>query len=89
MRKFLAPIIVAALLCGDLALCESKMGEILVETKEINDDYISFYEFTLNREDLTDRRKMAYKNSLRTFMIRASEENYNNHPDLYEGLQEE
>lgn len=89
MRKFLAPIIVAALLCGNLALCESKMGEILIETKEINDDYISFYELTLKREDLTDRRKMAYKNSLRTFMIRASEENYNNHPDLYEGLQEE
>jgi hypothetical protein len=89
MRKFLAPIIVAALLCGDLALCESKMGEILVETKEINEDYISFYELTLKREDLTDRRKMAYKNSLRTFMIRSSEENYNNHPDLYEGLQEE
>lgn len=89
MRKFLAPIIVAALLCGDLALCESKMGEILVETKEINEDYISFYELTLKREDLTDRRKMAYKNSLRTFMIRSSEENYSNHPDLYEGLQEE
>lgn len=89
MRKFLAPIIVAALLCGDLALCESKMGEILVETKEINEDYISFYELTLKREDLTDRRKIAYKNSLRTFMIRSSEENYNNHPDLYEGLQEE
>ena len=89
MRKFLAPIIVAALLCGDLALCESKMGEILVETKEINEDYISFYELTLKREDLTDRRKMAYKNSLRTFMIRSSEENYNNHPDLYEGLQED
>ena len=89
MRKFLAPIAVAAFLCGDLAMCESKMGDILVETKEINEDYIQFYEFTLHREDLTDRRRMAYKNSLRTFMIRASEETFNNHPDLYEGLQEE
>lgn len=89
MRKFLAPIIVAAILCGDLALCESKMSEILIETKEINEDYINFYELIVKREDLTDKRKIAYKNSLRTFMIRASEENYNNHPDLYEGLQEE
>jgi hypothetical protein len=89
MRKFLAPIAVAALLCGNLALCESKMNEILIETKEINEDYISFYEIILKREDLTDRRKMAYKNSLRTFMIRASEENYNNDPDLYAGLEEE
>jgi hypothetical protein len=89
MRKFLAPIAVAALLCGNLALCESKMAEILTETKEINEDYISFYETILNREDLTDRRKMAYKNSLRTFMIRASEENYNNDPNLYQGLQED
>jgi hypothetical protein len=89
MRKFLAPIAVAALLCANLALCESKMAEILTETKEINEDYISFYETTLNREDLTDGEKMAYKNSLRTFMIRASEENYNNDPDLYAGLEED
>ncbi len=89
MRKFLAPIIVAALLCGDLAMCESKMGDILVETKEINEDYIQFYEFTLHREDLTDQTKTAYKNSLRTFLINASEENLRNDPDLYEGLQEE
>lgn len=89
MRKFLAPIVVAAFLCGDLAMCESKMGDILVEAREINDDYIKFYEFTLHREDLTDRRKAAYRNSLRTFMIRASEDNLNNDPNLYEGLQEE
>jgi len=89
MRKFLAPIIVAALLCGNLALCESRMSEILIEAREINEDYINFYELTVKREDLTDKRKMAYKNSLRTFMIRASEENFNNHPDLFEGLQEE
>ena len=89
MRKFLAPIIVAALLCGNLALCESRMSEILIEAREINEDYIDFYELTLKREDLTDRRKMAYRKSLTTFMIRASEENFNNHPDLFEGLQEE
>jgi hypothetical protein len=89
MKKFLAPIIVAGLLCGNLALCESKMNDILTETKEINEDYIHFYEITLKREDLTDKRKIAYKNSLRTFMIRASEENYNNDPDLYAGLEED
>lgn len=89
MKKFLAPIAVAALLCGNLALCESKMNEILIESREINEDYICFYETTLKREDLTDKRKIAYKNSLRTFMIRASEENYINEPDLYAGLEED
>jgi hypothetical protein len=89
MRKFLAPIAVAAILCGNLALCESKMAEAMIETKEINEGYIEFYEFTISREDLTDETKTAYRNSLRTFMINASEENLRNDPDLYEGLQED
>ena len=58
-------------------------------TESINQDYINFYEFTIKREDLTDRRKMAYKNSLRTFMLSTSDENLRNDPYLYEGLQEE
>ena len=89
MKKLLAPILVAAILCGNLALCESKTAEIMIETKEINEDYIEFYEFTVSREDLTDQTKTAYKNSLRTFLINASEENLRNDPDLYEGLQED
>jgi len=89
MRKFLAPIAVAAILCGNLALCESKMAEIMIETKEINEDYIEFYESILRREDLTDKRRVAYKNSLRTFMFSASDENLRNDPNLYEGLIEE
>ena len=89
MKKFLVPMVVAAILCGNLSLCESKLGEILIETREINEDYINFYEFTIKREDLTDRRKMAYKNSLRTFMLSTSDENLRNDPYLYEGLQEE
>ena len=89
MRKLLAPIIIAAILCGNLVLCESKTAEIMIETKEINEGYIEFYEFTISREDLTDETKTAYRNSLRTFMINASEENLRNDPDLYEGLQED
>ena len=46
MKKFLVPMVVAAILCGNLALCESKIGEILIETREINEDYINFYEFS-------------------------------------------
>jgi hypothetical protein len=89
MRKFLAPIAVAAILCANLALCESKMAEAMIKTKEINEGYVEFYEFTISREDLTDETKTAYRNSLRTFMINASEENLRNDPDLYEGLQED
>ncbi len=89
MRKLLAPIAVAAILCGNLALCESKMAEAMIETNEINEDYVEFYEFTVNREDLTDETKTAYRNSLRTFMINVSEENLRNDPDLYEGLKED
>jgi hypothetical protein len=89
MKKLLAPIIVAAFLFGNLALCQSKMAEIMTETKEINEDYIQFYESILKREDLTDKRRVAYKNSLRTFMFNASDENFRNDPNLYEGLIEE
>jgi hypothetical protein len=89
MKKWLAPVFVAAFLCGNLALCETQKSEILTETKEINEEYVHFYELTLSREDLTDRRRVAYKNSYRTFMLNMSEENLNNDPDLYEGLIEE
>lgn len=89
MKKWLAPVFVAAFLCGNLAVSETQKHEIAAEAEEINDEYIHFYELTLSREDLTDKRRMAYKNSYRTFMIRASEENLNNAPDLYEGLIEE
>ena len=89
MKKFLAPIFVAALLCGNLAMCETQKYEIATEMEEINDEYIHFYELTLSREDLTDKRRMAYKNSYRTFMINMSEENLKNDPNLYEGLAEE
>jgi len=61
----------------------------MIETKEINEDYIEFYESILRREDLTDKRRVAYKNSLRTFMFSASDENLRNDPNLYEGLIEE
>ncbi len=89
MKKWLAPVFVAAFLCGNLALCETEKYEIFTETKEINEDYIYFYELTLSRDDLTDKRRIAYKDSYRTFMLSASEENLNNDPYLYEGLQEE
>ena len=45
MKKFLVPMVVAAILCGNLALCESKIGEILIETREINEDYIKAFDY--------------------------------------------
>ena len=89
MKKYLAPIFVAALLCGNLALCETQKHEIAAESEEINEEYIYFYEFVLSQEQMTDKRKMAYKNSYRTFLISVSEEHYRNDPELYEGLVEE
>lgn len=89
MKKFLAPIFVAALLCGNLALCETQKQEIAVESEEINDEYIYFYEFILANREMSDQRKVAYKNSFRTFLISISEEHYRNDPELYAGLIEE
>lgn len=89
MKKFLAPTIVAALLCGNLALSETERQEIMLDREEINEEYIYFYETTLSNPELAPSRKMAYKNSYRTFIINISEENVANDPDLYEGLIEE
>lgn len=89
MRKYLAPVFVAAFLCGNLALCETEKYEIAAESEEINEEYIYFYEFILSNQEMTDQRKMAYKNSYRTFLISVSEEHYRNDPELYEGLIEE
>lgn len=89
MKKLLAPIIVAGFLCANLAISEAQKQEIQVESEYINEEYIHFYEMTIDREDLTDRRRIAYRNSYRTFILSVSEENFNNNPYLYEGLAEE
>lgn len=89
MKKWLAPIIVAAILCGNLALCETERQEVILESKEINEEYIYFYELVLSNQEMPDKRKMAYKNSYRTFMLSVSEENFRDDPELYEGLIEE
>lgn len=89
MKKLLAPIIVAGFLCGNLAISETQKQEIQIESEYINEEYIHFYEATLSREDLSDKRRVAYRNSYRTFMLNASEENINNNAELYEGLIEE
>lgn len=89
MKKWLAPVLVAAFLCGNLALSETQKHEIATESEEINEEYINFYEFVLSQQEMTDKRKIAYKNSYRTFLISVSEEYYRNDPELYEGLIEE
>lgn len=89
MKKWLAPVIVAGVLCGNLALCEAKRQDLILESKEINEDYIYFYELVLSKEEMSDKRKIAYKNSYRTFMLSVSEENFRDNPELYKGLIEE
>jgi len=89
MKKWLAPVFVAAMLFGNLALCETQKQEIKAESQEINEEYVYFYEMTLSNPELSPTRKMAYKNSYRTFMINVTEENIKNNPDLFEGLQED
>lgn len=89
MKKWLAPVFVAAILCGNLALCEAKKQEIAAESQEINDEYVYFYELVLSNEELSDKRRVAYQTSYRTFISSISRENYRNNPELYAGLIEE
>jgi len=89
MKKYLAPIIVAGFLCGNLALSETERQEIVAERQEINEEYVYFYEMTISNPELTDVRRVAYKNSYRTFIIDMGNENAQNDPYLYEGLLEE
>ena len=89
MKKYLPVVLVAGLLCGQLALCETQRQELKEEYHEINEEYVYFYELTLSNPDLSPPRKTAYKNSYRTFIINLSEENFKNDPELYEGLIEE
>ena len=89
MKKWLAPVFVAAILCGNLALCEATKQEIAAESQEINDEYVYFYELVLSNEELSDKRRVAYQTSYRTFISSISRENYRNNPELYAGLAEE
>lgn len=89
MKKYLLVISVAAILLGNLALCEANRQEILEESHDINEEYIYFYELVLSNQDMPDKRRVAYQTSYRTFMFNVSKENYRNNPDLYAGLIEE
>lgn len=89
MKKYLFVVLVAGLLCGQLALCETQKQEIRQEYEEINEEYTYFYEMTLSNPELSIPRKRAYQNSYKTFIINISEENKRDNPDLYQGLLEE
>lgn len=89
MKKYLLVIAVAAILLGNLALCEANRQEVLAESQEINDEYVYFYELVLSNEELSDKRRVAYQTSYRTFISSISRENYRNDPELYAGLIEE
>jgi len=88
MKKFLAPIIVAAVLCGNLALCEAQRTEIIAESVEINEEYVYFYEMTISNPELSPQRKNAYQTSYRTFITSMNRENYRNNPELYSNLED-
>jgi hypothetical protein len=89
MKKFLAPVIVAALLCGNLVLSETQRHEIMLEREDINEEYIYFYELTISNPELTGKRKDAYVSSYRTYLIDMGNEYLIEHRDLYAGLIEE
>jgi len=89
MKKYLAPIIVGAFLCGNLALSETQKHEIMLDREEINDEYIFFYELTISNPELTGKRRNAYISSYKTYLIDMSNQNAIDHQDLYAGLIEE
>ena len=89
MKKIFPILAVLAVLFANLALCEAKKQEVIAESQEINDEYVYFYELVLSNEELSDKRRVAYQTSYRTFISSISRENYRNNPELYAGLAEE
>ena len=89
MRKWLLPVIVAAILCGNLAVSEAQRQEIKAEAQEINEEYIFFYETIISNPELSPSRRMVYKHSYITFMTSMRNDNIQDNPELYEGLLEE
>lgn len=89
MKKIIPIVILIGLLVGYNVFYHSKTEEAKFLSQELNDEHIFLYENILEDTRIQDGRRKAYKESYRTFMLYASEENMQNNPNLYLGIEEE
>lgn len=89
MKKLFPITLIIGLLGGCDVYYYAESEEAQQISLQLNDEHVQFYELMLEDLKVQDARRKAYKESYRTFMLYASEENMENDPELYSGLQEE
>lgn len=88
MRKYLIPIIVAGLLCGNLAICETQRQDLIVESDEINDEIIEHYEDMIRYEERKKEELLIIKEGYRKFLLWTAEEFFENDPEARKVIEE-
>lgn len=86
MKKILIAIFTYSFFIGSYVYYDTKKVEEQQISAELNDNYIVFYETILEDRSLQDKRRFAYKESYRTFLLYTSDEYVNSDPRAYEGL---
>lgn len=86
MKKTIPAIFLFAFLFGSYIYYDTEKTYEQSFTLELNDEHIKLYEAILEDRALQDQRRIAYKESYRTFLLYTSDEYLKMDPASYEGL---
>jgi hypothetical protein len=81
MRKYVAPIIVAGILIGNLALSYAAMKDMKEESQDINVEIIEHYNYMIDFEERTKEEERIIKEGYAHFLSYVSEEYYESNPE--------
>ena len=88
MKKYLAPVIVAGFLCGNLALCETERKDIIFESTELNEEFVYHYEMMIKYEERNPEELMIIREGYRGFLSWQAEEFYDSDPEARKLIEE-
>jgi hypothetical protein len=86
MKKIIPVVLFFAFLFGSYIYYDAEKIYEQSFTLELNDEHIRLYEAILEDRALQDQRRVAYKESYRTFLLYTSDEYLKMDPASYEGL---
>lgn len=88
MKKYLVPVVVAGLLGGNLAVCETQKQDLIVASEEINDEIIEHYEDMLHIEQRNKEELKIIREGYRKFLLWTSMEFYEQDPEARKLVEE-
>lgn len=86
MKKIISIIFTMSYLVGSYIYYDTEKLQEEGFSIELNDEHIKLYEQILTDRNLQDQRRVAYKDSYRTFLLHTSTEFLESDPRSYEGL---